>query len=92
MWKDFDYLAKRLVPIGEQIGFSHREKAEMMKSKTRRFSAEDIGNSGRNEWQNMADMDSRWRQNYTGTCGPICISFTSHHHILIFYSMDTSLS
>ena|ERR1700729_1688080 len=51
MWKDFDYPAKRLVPIGEQIGISYREKAEMMKSKTRRFSAEDIGNSGRNEWQ-----------------------------------------
>jgi hypothetical protein len=51
MWKGYNYLAKRLVPIGEQIGISHGEKVEMMKSKTRRFSAADIGNSGRNEWQ-----------------------------------------
>jgi hypothetical protein len=51
MWKDCDYLAKSLVPIGEQIRMSHGEKVEMLKSDTRRFSEEDVGNSGRNEWQ-----------------------------------------
>ena len=40
--KDYDTLAKRLVPMGEQIDMSHEERVEMLRSKTRRFTAEEI--------------------------------------------------
>lgn len=43
MQKDYMYLAKCLVPIGEaQMGMSLEERAEMLRSKTRRFSEEEI--------------------------------------------------
>ena len=43
MQKDYMYLAKCLVPIGEkQIRMSLQERAEMLRSKTRRFSEEEI--------------------------------------------------
>jgi hypothetical protein len=43
MQKDYLYLAKCLVPIGEeQIRMSLEEKAEMLRSKTRKFSEEEI--------------------------------------------------
>lgn len=40
--KDFDYLARKLVPMGAQIGMSHEERVEMLRSKTRRFTEEEI--------------------------------------------------
>ena len=40
--KDYDYLVNRLVPIGGQIGMSHKEKADMLRTKTRRFTEADI--------------------------------------------------
>lgn len=40
--KNFDRLAHALVPMGEQIGMSHEEKVEMLRSKTRRFTGEEI--------------------------------------------------
>ncbi|KFY87825.1 hypothetical protein V500_06736 [Pseudogymnoascus sp. VKM F-4518 (FW-2643)] len=40
--KDFDYLARRLVPMGAQIGMTHEERVEMLRSKTRRFTPEEI--------------------------------------------------
>lgn len=40
--KDYDYLVDRLVPIGDQIGMSHEEKADMLRSKTRKFTEADI--------------------------------------------------
>ncbi|TKA75195.1 hypothetical protein B0A49_05557 [Cryomyces minteri] len=43
MARDYDHLADCLVPIGDQIGMSKREIAEMLRSKTARFSKEDIG-------------------------------------------------
>ena len=42
MKKDYDHLAKCLVPIGDQIGMSHEEIAAMLKTKTRKFTEEDI--------------------------------------------------
>jgi hypothetical protein len=42
MWKNCDYLAKCLVPIGEQIGMSNGEKVEMLERKTKRFAKDDI--------------------------------------------------
>lgn len=43
MQKDYMYLAKCLVPIGKkQIRMSLEEKAEMLRSKTRKFSEEEI--------------------------------------------------
>ncbi|EED12210.1 conserved hypothetical protein [Talaromyces stipitatus ATCC 10500] len=43
MQKDYIYLAKCLVPIGEkQIRMSLQERAEMLRSKTRRFSEDEI--------------------------------------------------
>jgi hypothetical protein len=43
MQKDYLYLAKCLVPIGEtQMGMSLEERAEMLRSKTRKFSEEEI--------------------------------------------------
>ncbi|KAA8645078.1 hypothetical protein EYZ11_009406 [Aspergillus tanneri] len=40
--KDYKYLAKCLVPMGEQIGMSLDEIACMLQKKTRRFSEDDI--------------------------------------------------
>lgn len=40
--KDYLYLANCLVPIGDQIGMSKQELADMLRSKTRRFSEEEI--------------------------------------------------
>ena len=40
--KNYTHLAKQLVPIGKQIGMSQIEIAEMLKTKTRKFSEEEI--------------------------------------------------
>lgn len=40
--KNYAHLAKQLVPIGKQIGMSQAELAEMLKTKTRKFSEEEI--------------------------------------------------
>lgn len=41
--KDYDYLARCLVPIGEkQISMTMEERAAMLRTKTRRFSEEEI--------------------------------------------------
>jgi hypothetical protein len=56
MWKDYNYLAHCLAPIGEQIGMSHGEQVGMLKSWMRRILEEDIGNSGSRD---MADTNSR---------------------------------
>lgn len=40
--KDYLYLANCVVPIGDQIGMSKQELADMLKTKTRRFSEEEI--------------------------------------------------
>ncbi|KAI9786022.1 MAG: hypothetical protein M1816_008174 [Peltula sp. TS41687] len=40
--KDYNHLAACLVPMGEQIGMSQQELADMLRTKTRRFSEEDI--------------------------------------------------
>ncbi|OJD15305.1 hypothetical protein AJ78_04422 [Emergomyces pasteurianus Ep9510] len=42
MQKDYTHLAKCLVPIGEQVNMSLDEIATMLRSKTRRFTEEDI--------------------------------------------------
>ena len=40
--KDYDTLAKCLVPIGEQIHMSMEERIELLKSRTRKFSEDEI--------------------------------------------------
>lgn len=40
--KDYEHLARCLVPIGDQIGKSNAELAAMLQTKTRKFSEEDI--------------------------------------------------
>ncbi len=40
--KDYLYLADCVVPIGDQIGMSKQEIADMLRTKTRRFSEEEI--------------------------------------------------
>lgn len=42
MRKDYLYLASCLVPIGDQIHMSQQEIADMLRTKTRRFSEEEI--------------------------------------------------
>jgi hypothetical protein len=42
MMKDYDYLAKCLIPMGEQIDMTMKERAELLRSKTRRFTEEEI--------------------------------------------------
>ena len=42
--KDYMDLAAHLVPIGDQIGMSQTELADMLRTKTRRFTEEDIKN------------------------------------------------
>lgn len=42
MQKDYLYLADCLVPMGEQIGMSRQELADMLRTKTRRFTEEEI--------------------------------------------------
>ena len=40
--KDYLYLADCVVPMGDQIGMSKQELADMLRTKTRRFSEEEI--------------------------------------------------
>lgn len=40
--KDYMHLASCLVPIGDQVGMSQTEIAEMLRTKTKRFSEEEI--------------------------------------------------
>ena len=40
--KDYLYLADCLVPIGDQIGLSKQELADILRTKTRKFSEEEI--------------------------------------------------
>lgn len=40
--KDYSYLADCMVPIGDQIGMSKQELADMLRTKTRKFSEEEI--------------------------------------------------
>ncbi|KAK4494484.1 hypothetical protein PRZ48_014782 [Zasmidium cellare] len=40
--KDYMHLAKCLVPIGDQIGMTQQEIADMLRTKTRRFTEEEI--------------------------------------------------
>jgi hypothetical protein len=40
--KDYLYLADCVVPIGDQIGMSQQELADMLKTKTRKFSEDEI--------------------------------------------------
>jgi hypothetical protein len=40
--KDYDLLAKCLVPMGDQIGLSMKERADMLRTKTRRFTPDEI--------------------------------------------------
>ena len=47
MRKDYDHIAKCLVPIGEQKAMSHEQRVKMLKTKTKRFSEEDISNKFR---------------------------------------------
>lgn len=42
MQKDYAYLAKCLVPIGEQVHMSLDEIATMLRTKTRRFTEAEI--------------------------------------------------
>lgn len=42
MRKDYMYLADRLVPMGDQIHMTKQEIADMLRTKTRRFTEEDI--------------------------------------------------
>lgn len=42
MRKDYDHLARCLVPIGDQIGMSLDEVADLLRTKTRRFTEADI--------------------------------------------------
>jgi hypothetical protein len=40
--KNYKHLAKQLVPLGSQIGMSQDELVAMLKTKTRRFTEEEI--------------------------------------------------
>ena len=40
--KDYDYLAERIVPIGDQVGMTKVELADLLRQKTKRFSEEKI--------------------------------------------------
>lgn len=42
MTKNYLHLAKQMVPMGDQIGMSQVELADMLRQKTRRFSEEEI--------------------------------------------------
>ncbi|RDL32370.1 Uncharacterized protein BP5553_08826 [Venustampulla echinocandica] len=42
MQKDYEHLARCLVPIGDQIGMSNQELADILKIKTRKFTRDDI--------------------------------------------------
>jgi len=42
MRKDYRYLARCLVPIGDQIQMTMEEREAMLQSKTRKFTEDDI--------------------------------------------------
>jgi hypothetical protein len=40
--RNYMFLAARLVPMGDQIGMSQQELADMLRTKTRKFTEDDI--------------------------------------------------
>ena len=40
--KDYDTLAKCMVPIGDQVKLTHQEKMDLLRTKTKRFTEEEI--------------------------------------------------
>jgi hypothetical protein len=42
MMKDYEHLAKKLVPMGDQIDMSFEERVAMLKRKTRKFTEEEV--------------------------------------------------
>lgn len=40
--KDYDYLAGCIVPIGDQIGMTKKELADLLRKKTRKFTEPEI--------------------------------------------------
>jgi hypothetical protein len=42
MTKNYEHLARCLVPMGDQMGMTLEERAEMLRSKTKKFSEEEI--------------------------------------------------
>lgn len=40
--KDYEHLAKCLVPIGDQVNMTMEQRVEMLKKLTRRFTEEEI--------------------------------------------------
>lgn len=42
LMKDYEHLARCLVPIGDQISMTMAERAAMLKSHTRKFTEEEI--------------------------------------------------
>ena len=60
--KDYVFLASCLVPIGDQIGMSQQELADMLRTKTRRFTEEDIRRKfGTGPTAPSTPLDSTWR-------------------------------
>lgn len=51
--KNYEHLAKCLVPMGEQMGLSLEERVEMLKRKTRRFSEEEIAEKWGKEYAKL---------------------------------------
>lgn len=42
LMKDYEHLAKCLVPIGDQVNMTMEQRVEMLKKLTRRFTEEEI--------------------------------------------------
>lgn len=42
LMKDYEFLAKRLVPLGSQMDLSMDERVKLLKRHTRKFSEEEI--------------------------------------------------
>lgn len=42
MTKNYEHLARCLVPMGDQMGMTLEERAEMLRSKTKQFTEEEI--------------------------------------------------
>jgi hypothetical protein len=40
--KNYDHLARCLVPMGDQMKLTHKERVDMLKRKTKKFSEEEI--------------------------------------------------
>lgn len=51
--KNYDHIARCLVPMGDQMKLTHEERVEMIRCKTRKFTEEEIAAKWGKQYANL---------------------------------------